>query len=106
MDDEIELAVVLGRFEARTGRETDLAAVLAAYVVLTRRQRGCRNVDLVSSAVQPGRLVVIEKWESAELARAHLDAPETVAMAEGAIDLLASPPDLDLYDAVSAYDLE
>ena len=106
MDTDLELAVVLGRFEARTGREADLAAVLAAYVVLTRRRTGCRNVDLVSSAVRPGRLVVIEKWESAELARAHLDAPETVAMAEDAVDLLATPPDLDLYDAVSAYDLE
>ena len=50
--------------------------------------------------------MVIEKWESAELARAHLDAPETVAMAESAVDLLAAPPDLDLYDAISAYDLE
>jgi quinol monooxygenase YgiN len=60
----------------------------------------------VSSAVAPGRLVVIEKWESAELARAHLDAPETVEMARSAVDLLAAPPDLDLYDAISAYDLE
>jgi quinol monooxygenase YgiN len=106
MDPEIEIAVVVGRFEARTGREEDLAAILARYVVLTRRQGGCRNVDLVASAAHPGRLVVIEKWESAELARAHLDAPETVVMAQAAVDVLAGPPDLELYDAVSAYDLE
>ena len=106
MDTDLELAVVLGRFEARTGREADLAAVLARYVVLTRRQGGCRNVDLVSSAVQRGRLVVIEKWESAELARAHLDAPETVEMAQAALDVLAGPPELELFDAISAYDLE
>jgi quinol monooxygenase YgiN len=106
MDPEIELAIVLGRFESRTGREPDLASVLARYVVLTRRQSGCRNVDLVASASHPGRLAVIEKWESAQLARAHLDAPETVEMAQAAIELLAGPPDLELYDAISAYDLE
>lgn len=106
MGKDLELAVVLGRFDARTGREADLAAALAAYVVLTRRQSGCRNVDLVSSAVRPGRLVVIEKWESAELARAHLDAPETVEMAQAAVDVVAGPPELELYDAISAYDLE
>lgn len=106
MDPEIEIAVVVGRFEGRTGREADLAAVLARYVVLTRRRTGCRNVDLVASASHPGRLVVIEKWESADLARTHLDAPETVEMAQAAVDLLAGPPDLELFDAISAYDLE
>jgi quinol monooxygenase YgiN len=103
---EIDLAVVIGSFEARTGRHGDLAAVLAKYVVLTRRQPRCRNVDLVASGARPGRLVVIEKWESADDARAHLDAPETVEMAEAARDVLAGPPDLDLYESISAQDLE
>jgi quinol monooxygenase YgiN len=106
MAPEIEIAVVIGRFEARTGREADLGAILARYVVLTRREHGCRNVDLVVSASHPGRLVIVEKWESAELARAHLDAPETVEMAQVAVDVLAGPPNLELYDAISAYDLE
>ena len=47
---DLELAVVIGSFEARTGRQGDLAAVLAQYVVLTRRRPHCRNVDLVASA--------------------------------------------------------
>jgi quinol monooxygenase YgiN len=50
--------------------------------------------------------VVIEKWESADDARAHLDAAETVEMAQAARDLLAAPPDLDLYESISAQDLE
>ena len=103
---DLELAVVIGSFEARTGRQADLAAVLAKYVVLTRRQPPCRNVDLVASGSNLGRLVVIEKWESADDARAHLDAAETVEMAQAARDLLAAPPDLDLYESISAQDLE
>jgi quinol monooxygenase YgiN len=103
---DVDLAVVLGSFEARTGRHGDLAAVLAKYVVLTRRHSACRNVDLIASGSRPGRLVVIEKWEGADDARAHLDAPETVEMAQAARDVLARPPDLDLYESISAQDLE
>jgi quinol monooxygenase YgiN len=103
---ELELAVVIGSFEARTGRQADLAAILAKYVVLTRRRSACRNVDLVASGSGSGRLVVIEKWESADEARAHLDATETVEMACAARDVLAGAPDLDLYESISAQDLE
>jgi quinol monooxygenase YgiN len=103
---DLELAVVIGSFEARTGRQSDLAAILAKYVVLTRRHPRCRNVDLVASSSRPGRLVVIEKWESGDDARAHLDAPETVEMAKAARDVLAGAPDLDLYESISAQDLE
>jgi quinol monooxygenase YgiN len=103
---DIDLAVVIGSFEARTGRQSDLAAVLAKYVVLTRRRPACRNVDLVASGSRPDRLVVIEKWESADDARAHLDAPETVEMAQAARGMLAGAPDLDLYESISAQDLE
>jgi len=67
---DLELAVVIGIFQARTGREADVAEVLAKYVVLTRRQPACRNVDLVASGSRPDRFVVIEKWESADGARA------------------------------------
>jgi quinol monooxygenase YgiN len=104
--DEVRLAVVIGRFEARRGREADLGALLANYVVLTRRRNGCRNVDLVASVVHEGRFVVVEKWGSPSAQREHLDAPETVEMAKAALDLLAGPPDLDLFETISAHDLE
>ena len=106
MAEEVELALVIGAFEARAGREADVASVLAKYVVLTRRQNGCRNVDLVTSVTRRARFVVVEKWDSPDAPRRHLDAPETVEMAESLRDLLAAPPDLDLLEAISAYDLE
>jgi quinol monooxygenase YgiN len=105
MPEDVELAMVVGRFEARTGREGELAAALARYVVLSRRRPACRNVDLVASVVHAGRIIVVEKWDSADAARAHLDDPETVAMAEAVSPLLTSPPELDLLDSISAHDL-
>jgi len=49
---------------------------------------------------------VIEKWDDPDAPRAHLDDPETVTMAGAAVPLLVAKPDLDLYDSVSAHDLE
>lgn len=103
---DVELTVVAGTFVARSGKDAELAAVLARYVVLTRAVAGCRNVDLVRSASEPGRYLMVEKWDDAQAQKDHLNGEVMVTMATQATNLLAGPPDLDLYDAVSAYDLE
>jgi quinol monooxygenase YgiN len=103
--DEVRIRVVAGRFQARPGAEAQLTAVLAKYVVLTRKRRHCRNVDLVVSATDSGRFLVVEKWDDEEAPRAHLDQDETVDMARAAVPLLAAKPDLDLYEAISAHDV-
>ena len=103
---EVEITVVAGVFQARSGKEGDLAAVLARYVVLTRAEPGCRNVDLVASASQPGRFLMIEKWDDAESQRAHLSGDAMVTMATDATAVLVEAPDLDLYEVISAHDLE
>ena len=82
-----------------------LLAALAKYVVVSRGAPGCRNIDLCASATREGHYLVIEKWESAEAQRAHFDSEEMVEMAASCRDLLAAPPDIDLYDGISAHDL-
>jgi len=103
---EVEISVVAGLFQARSGKENELAAVLARYVVLTRSVSGCRNVDLVTSASTLGRFLVVEKWDDAAAQRAHLDSDLMITMATQSAALLTGPPDLELYDVISAQDLE
>jgi quinol monooxygenase YgiN len=105
-DPGVEIWMVTGRFQARTGRAAELGAALARYVVLTRDAAGCRNVDLVLSAGDDTRYLVVEKWDDPNAQRAHLDAEITVAMATTVAPLLASPPELELHQAISAYDLD
>jgi quinol monooxygenase YgiN len=105
MSGDVEVAVLTAAFTARPDREPDLAAVLARYVVLTRGEPGCRNVDLLVSATQSGQFLVIEKWDSPEVARAHLDTELMTGMAEAAVPLLAEKPRMDLLDTISAHDL-
>ena len=82
-----------------------LQSILAKYVVVSRGHPGCRNIDLCASATSPGRFVVIEKWDSPEAQRTHFDSPEMVEMAKACQGLLASPPQIDLLEAISAHDL-
>ena len=100
---DIELAIVTMRFDAADPGA--LVAVLAKYVVLTRMQPGCRNIDLCASVTQPGRYLLIQKWDSAEAQRAHFDSTGMVEMARNCEGLLACAPDIDLWDGVSAHDL-
>lgn len=98
--------MVCATFDARTGHEAALAAVIARWVVLTRGMPGCRNVDFIAAATHPGRYRVIEKWEDPSTMRAHLDAPETAELAQEMLPMLSRPPEFELYDAISAHDLQ
>ncbi|HTL84494.1 MAG TPA: putative quinol monooxygenase [Acidimicrobiia bacterium] len=105
MSEDVEIAVLTATFDAQPGAESDLAATLARYVVLTRHEPACRNVDLVASLTHSGRLLLIEKWESADAVQAHLDSTLMTEMAREALPSLATKPEIDLYDTISAHDL-
>lgn len=100
---DIELAIVTMRFDAADA--DSLIAVLSKYVVLTRMQPGCRNVDLCASVTQPGRYLIIHKWDSVAAQRTHFDSEVMVEMAQSCTGLLTAAPDIDLWDGPSAHDL-
>lgn len=101
--DEIELTMVSMAFDATD--PTGLQAVLARYVVVSRGHRGCRNIDLALSSTRPDRFVIIQKWERPEDQQAHFDSADMVAMAQAAMPMLSSPPEIDLLEPISAHDL-
>ena len=100
---EVELTVVIMRFSAAD--PAALQSVLAKYVVMSRGHEGCRNVDLLVSVTNPLRHTIVSKWDSPDAQRAHFDSPEMVEMARACNGLLTEPPDIDLYEGISAHDL-
>lgn len=100
---EVELTMVTMTFDAAD--DAALLAILSKYVVLTRMQDGCRNVDLCASVTHPGRHLVVQKWETPGHQRAHFDSDVMIDMATACVGVLASAPDIDLWDATSAHDL-
>ena len=99
---DVSIAVVTLVFDA--ANLSALVAVLSKYVVLTRMSSGCRNVDLVVSAVRENRVLVIQKWESIEAQRTHFDSALMVEMASSCKTLLTRAPEIDLWDSISAHD--
>jgi quinol monooxygenase YgiN len=100
---EVELTIVTMRFDAADPGA--LLPVLAKYVVLTRMDPACRNVDLCASVTAPGRYLLIQKWDSPDAQRAHFDSATMIEMAEACRGVLSGPPDIDLWDGPSAHDL-
>ena len=100
---DLSIAIVTMRLDAVD--PAGLVSVLSKYVVLTRMEPGCRNVDLCASVTHPGRYLVIEKWDSVASQRAHFDGAVMVEMARSCTGLLSGPPDIDLWDGPSAHDL-
>ena len=102
---DIEIAILTASFTALAGEEGSLAAALARYVVMTRHEPGCRNVDLVISSTKTGCFLIIQKWESDDLLRKHLDSDVMVSMAREVMPFVTGKPELDLWDSISAHDL-
>jgi quinol monooxygenase YgiN len=103
MADDVEIAIVTMRFDAADAGA--LLAILSKYVVMTRMQPGCRNIDLCASETHPGRYLLIQKWDSPEAQRAHFDSALMVEMATACAGVLTSAPDIDLWSGPSAHDL-
>ena len=101
--EQVELAIVTMRFDAADADA--LLAILSKYVVMTRMQPGCRNVDLCASVTTPGRYLIVQKWDDADAQRAHFDSAVMVEMATACNGVLSGPPDIDLWDGPSAHDL-
>lgn len=100
-----DLGPVMVTLGFRTGQVDNLLAILANYVVVSRGQPGCRNIDLVASVTDRDRILVVQKWDSADAQRAHFDSDEMVEMARACDGLLSEPPDIDLYYGISMHDL-
>lgn len=105
MSEEIEIALLTATFDAVPGHEESLLSSLSRYVVLTRHEPACRNVDLVASVTQGGRFLVIQKWDSAAALQDHLNSQLMTEMAEAVLPSLATKPAIDMYDSISAHDL-
>lgn len=101
--DEVELTVVTMQFDGAD--VAALVAVLSKYVVLTRMEPGCRNIDLCASITKPGRYLVIQKWVSPQAQQDHFNGELMTDMARSCAGILTGPPSIDLWDGPSAHDL-
>jgi quinol monooxygenase YgiN len=103
VESTVELTIVTMRFDVID--PSALHGALSKYVVLTRMVQGCRNVDFCASVTQPGRLLIVQKWDDPDAQRKHFDSALMVEMADSCAGLLAAAPQIELWDGLSAHDL-
>ncbi len=99
------MTVVVCRFRAAVGKESEVAAILSRYVVMSRGHEGALNLDLLESEAEPNEFLVIQKWADVEFRDKHWDHEDAVVMAESMRDKLMEPPQILPFAPVSAYDL-
>ena len=94
---------VIGRLRARRGREDDLRAALLETLEASRREPGCVNYDLHTSADEPGLFVLYENWRDAAALEEHFAQPHSSALAARLDALLAEPLAMERLTEISVY---
>ena len=92
--------VVVGALKARPGKEDDAREALAGLVAPTHDESGCILYALHQGTDDPQRFVFVERWSSREELDAHLQSPHIAALLERADELLAEPPDINVFQAL------
>lgn len=92
--------VVVGAMRAQEGKEEATKDALSGLVEPTHRESGCILYSLHQGADDRTRFVIVERWSTREDLDAHLQSAHIAAVIGRADELLAEPPDINVYDAL------
>jgi len=88
MTQEVRIVAIV---DARPGQATAVADAIAAVVVPTLKEAGCREYVPHRDTEDSNRFVFVEQWESRAALEAHNRSPHLQAFAAALGPLLASP---------------
>lgn len=96
--------VVVAIVRPKPGCEAQVEEGFLGLVAPTHAEDGCELYALHRDRNAPGRLVFVEKWSSLELLQAHAASAHLAANAERMADLLESPVEVMVLDALPGGD--
>lgn len=89
---------VLARAKAKPGREAELEQAMRAVVIPTHQEAGCLRYTVHRSLVDPSVFITVEHWTTKEAIDEHFATGHVQTLLKHAPDLLAEPPDIQLYE--------
>jgi len=97
---------VVAVVRARPGRESRVRDLYHGLLEPTHAEDGCLLYALHQDRSDPGRLIFVERWSSADALRAHAASAHITEAARVAADedLLAAPVDVMILDPVPGGD--
>ncbi len=93
-------AVLSVVFEAKPGKEKQVAALLADLIDPSLKEEGCIQYDLHISTENPHKFFFFEVWATKALLDAHSEAPHVQSARAKIGDLLAGPPEKILWEKI------
>ena len=93
------MIIVTGTLTARADTLEPLLAMSIEHVERSRAEPGCLEHGVAVDAQDGRRLVFFERWADRDALTAHFKVPASRAFAKRAAELVASPPELAMYDA-------
>jgi quinol monooxygenase YgiN len=91
---------LIARLNAKPGQEELLTSALRELVGPSREEAGCILYDVCAVKDEPGKLLVLEEWESQEALDEHMQTPHFKAFLAKAGDALAGEPALEFIERV------
>ena len=91
---------VIARFVAKPDCVDELNELLVGLIQPTRAEQGCIRYVLYRNQARAAEFVFVEEWTSKAVLDQHLETPHLTHAKSHFDDLLAEPPQIDLFDMV------
>jgi len=91
---------LIARLSAKPGHEEVLTNALRELVAPSREEAGCILYDVCVVKDEPGKLLVLEEWESQDALDQHMATPHFQAFLADAGDALAGEPTLEFIERI------
>ena len=88
---------MLVHLQVKEGTGAKVEAAFAKAIQRTRREKGCAAYDLNRDPQMPSRYLLYERWHSVADLEAHLRAGHIATLLVELGDLLAAPPDVQVF---------
>jgi quinol monooxygenase YgiN len=92
---------VFARAVAKPACRDALLQALRDNAAASRREPGCMRYELAEADGDPNALTTIEEWRDDDALAAHMRAPHVLALLASVPELVAAPPEIRSYRALS-----
>jgi quinol monooxygenase YgiN len=93
------MLIVIGSVIARPETLDELVSISQEHVARSLKEPGCQAHAVHRDLANPLRLVFVERWGDLPSLLAHFKVPESIAFARALTALVATPPEMKIYNA-------
>jgi quinol monooxygenase YgiN len=90
------MVYVIATLTVKPELKAELFAAAKECITATRAEKGCLSYDLFESTSDPGKLVFVEQWESADFLPQHSKSDHMRAFGRVAVKCFTAPAQIQI----------